>query len=326
MDIASLGPTVQRLFQAGLASSTQRVYAAGKKKYLSFCSKCGVPPVPVTEQGLVCFVASMVKQGLKHPTIKVYLSAVRHLQISMGGGDPRVGSMPQLELVVRGSKKEQAKCPQATRLPITPAILLRLRKVWEKHSSKWDGVMLWAACCLGFFGFLRSGELVSPAEGEFDPGQHLSFADVSVDDRSNPSLLSVRIKQSKTDPFRQGTTVYLGKTGTSLCPVAAVLAFMAMRGPGEGPLFRFQDRRPLTRQRLVLALRQALAEAGLEPKDYAGHSFRIGAATTAAACGLPIATIKTLGRWRSEAYQLYIRLPQTQLAAISRTLAAHTEA
>jgi hypothetical protein len=66
----------------------------------------------------------------------------------------------------------------------------------------------------------------------------------------------------------------------------------------------------------------SLAKAGLKPEKYAGHSFRIGAATTAAACGVQVVTIKTLGRWKSEAYQLYIRLPQSQLASVSRTLAS----
>jgi hypothetical protein len=42
--------------------------------------------------------------------------------------------------------------------------------------------MLWAACTLGFFGFLRSREMVSPDDESFDPGQHLLFADISVDD------------------------------------------------------------------------------------------------------------------------------------------------
>ena len=92
---------------------------------------------------------------------------------------------------------------------------------------------------------------------------------------------------------------------------------VSVHGTGEGPLFRFQDKRPLTRQRLLAAIRKVLAEAGLQPEQFAGHSFRIGAA----ACGVPIATIKTLGRWKSEAYQLYIR--QSQLANISHTLASY---
>ena len=56
--------------------------------------------------------------------------------------------------------------------------------------------------------------------------------------------------------------------------------------------------------------------AGFKPEDYAGHSFRIGAATMAAACGVPVDTIKTLGRWKTQAYQLYVRLPRKQLARL----------
>ena len=297
---------------------------AGKKKYLMFCNKFGISPLPLTEQGLVHFVAYAAEQPLKHQTIKSYLSAIRHLQISVGGKEVDMGSMPQLSLVLRGVKRVQAGQEKRTRLPITPAVLLELRRVWERQASSWDNIMLWAACTLGFFGFLRSGEMVAPEDGLFDPGQHLSFADILVDDRLNPSCLSVKIKQSKTDPFRQGVTIHLRRTDSCLCPVAGVLAYMVLRGSGPGPLFRFNDGRPLTRQRLVAAVRAALAESGREPRDYAGHSFRIGAATTAAACGLSAELIKTLGRWKSCAYQLYVRLPKSQLAGISKTLAAAT--
>ena len=42
---------------------------------------------------------------------------------------------------------------------------------------------------------------------------------------------------------------------------------------------------------------------------YAGHSFRIGAASTAAANGIEVSIIQTLGRWISSAYLDYIRIP-----------------
>ena len=100
---------------------------------------------------------------------------------------------------------------------------------------------------MGFFGFLWSGELVAPAEGEFDPSQHLSFRDITVDNKTNPSVLWVRIKQSKTNPFRQGVSITLGRTDAQLCPVAALMAYLALCGPGQGPLFRYKDGRPLTR-------------------------------------------------------------------------------
>ena len=92
-----------------------------------------------------------------------------------------------------------------------------------------------------------------------------------------------------------------------------------MRGAGEGPLFRFVEGEQLIRSRLVTEVREALKK-GIRPEDYARHTFCIGAATTAAACGFPVDMIKTLGLWRSQAYQLYIKLPQHQLADISKKL------
>ena len=59
--------------------------------------------------------------------------------------------------------------------------------------------------------------------------------------------------------------------------------------------------------RFVAAILSALLQAGIDAKLYSGQSFGIGAATTAALCGIPDSLIKVLGRWQSSAYQLYIR-------------------
>ena len=78
--------------------------------------------------------------------------------------------------------------------------------------------------------------------------------------------------------------------------MAALLSYLVKRGRGDGPLFQFKDGKPLTRPDLVWALRKALSDAGLDPEMYSGHSFRIGAATAVAACGIPINVIKSLDR------------------------------
>ncbi len=228
--------------------------------------------------------------------------------------------MPKLEYVTKGLKKKTAGRPKRTRLPITPSILRRLKCVWERMPCREDATMLWAASCLCFFGFLRMGEVVVPSDSEFDPGMHLRFQDVKLNNASCPQWLEIRIKASKTDPFRCGVTIYVGVTGLWLCPVAAQLAYMVQRGDRPGPMFMFHDGRYLTRARFVAALRLALQEAGIDARLYAGHSFRIGAASTAALCGLQDSLIQTLGRWRSSAYTLYIQTPPTTLVAVSRAL------
>lgn len=63
-----------------------------------------------------------------------------------------------------------------------------------------------------------------------------------------------------------------------------------------------------------------MVAAGIDPTPYSGHSFHIGAATTANKNGVGDATVKMLGRWKSAAYQLYVKTPRSQLAKISKTL------
>ena len=111
-----------------------------------------------------------------------------------------------------------------------------------------------------------------------------------------------------------------GKTGDDLCPVSALLSYLACRGIKPGALFTWADGFPLLKTKFVQAVRSALTKAGLHAKDYAGHSFRIGAATTAATVGIQDSAIHILGRWKSASYQLYIRTAPHQLAEVSQKL------
>ena len=158
------------------------------------------------------------------------------------------------------------------------------------------------------------------AATSYDEGAHLSFSDVAVDSVHDPKVLRVHLKASKTDPFRVGVNLFIGRTRNSLCPVTAVLCYMVARGRGSGPFFRFENGSPLTRSKFVDKVKEALSIAGVDCTTYSGHSFRIGAATTAARRGISDATIKMLGRWKSSAYQVYIKTPREQLASYSHRL------
>ena len=104
------------------------------------------------------------------------------------------------------------------------------------------------------------------------------------------------------DPFRVGVYIYMGKTEYLLCPVAALLSYIERWGLDQGPLFRLEDKCPLTRDKFVRVVRQALKAAGYDEEKYAGHSFRIRVVTTVAAAGIEDSLIKTLGGWQSTAY------------------------
>ncbi len=156
--------------------------------------------------------------------------------------------------------------------------------------------MLWAAMTTCFFGFLRSGEITLPSEASFDPATHLCFSDVSIDCIHNPQVVKLRLKASKTDPFRIGVDVVLGRTANHLCPVSALLAYL-VNNPGF--LFQFANGTLLTKPRFIANIRQLLGAEGIDPSRYAEHSFRIGAATTAGGRGVNDSVIQTLGRWQS---------------------------
>ena len=112
--------------------------------------------------------------------------------------------------------------PRLKRLPITPAILRQIYGVWARDPPNFDRTMMWAAFCLGFFGFMRAGEFTCPSHAAFTADM-LAPEDVAVNSHSSPTHMSVHLKRSKVDPFGAGTTIHLGAMGDILCPVTAVL-------------------------------------------------------------------------------------------------------
>ena len=229
---------------------------------------------------------------------------------------------PRLQQVLKGIRKTQAASqPPRARLPITRSIMQKIRCLLLKRPQSYDNIMIWAACCLAFFGFLRVSEFTVPAQNQYDHTTHLSILDVSIDDKDSPQLLRVRIKQSKTDPFRQGVDIYLGRTDEAICPIRGILPYLARRGSHPGPLFMFQDGRALTRQLLSAEINRLLTELHIDQRLYNTHSFRIGAATSAMEAKIPEAHVQMLGRWKSDAYKRYIRTPAEELAHLSRQLA-----
>ena len=123
---------------------------------------------------------------------------------------------------------------------------------------------------------------------------HLSVCDIALDVPLNTSYLQICIKASKTDPFRKGCNILIRSGSPPLCAVQAVVSFLEHWGNRPGPLFLFENGLSLSRSLLTDRLRVILVSAGL-PGDFSSHSFRIGAATSAARAGIPDQLIQVLG-------------------------------
>ena len=141
---------------------------------------------------------------------------------------------------------------------------------------------------------------------------------------SQPDYMSIQVKISKTGPFRNGHTILIGKTNQPICPVKAMKMYLVTRTNTPGPLFQYQSGSPLTNDALTSETRSLLAMSGVNPMQYAGHSYRIRAATTVASVGLLPLLIKTLGRWTSDCYERYIRCPYSLLSEVSTRLVQGT--
>ena len=138
LDISSLEKLA---FTEGLADSTHRTYSSAQNRYLLFCRDASLRPLPASETTLCHYMAYLARDNWKHSSIKAYLSVIWFLNniITEGFGDPFLPLLQRLqfkrcEAEKGGNKKE--------RLPMSPDILWRIKKVWDQKSSDHDYQML----------------------------------------------------------------------------------------------------------------------------------------------------------------------------------------
>ena len=185
----------------GLAQSTQKSYASGQRRFYNFCLQAGKlhptgSPCPTDEWTLCLFVAFLA-DSIQHSSIKVYLSAVQSLHIEQGFPDPLLNCL-RLRQVMREIKRSQGSS-EAHRLPVTDSIMLI---IWQSLDvSSHDDCMFWAACTLGYFGFLRSAEFTVPNLASFTPAIHLSVADLAVDSSGLPPACVFKSRLPKLTHF-----------------------------------------------------------------------------------------------------------------------------
>lgn len=101
--------------------------------------------------------------------------------------------------------------PPRIRQPITFEIMEGIQSVLLKQPHGYYNLMMWAACCIAFFGLLRVSEFTTSSVTQFNPSKDLSLSDIALDSRASTQLIRITLKQSKTDQLRQGTHIFWEK-------------------------------------------------------------------------------------------------------------------
>ena len=305
----------QQILNLALAPTTRDNYASSYQKFTKFCSHHRINILPVLENTLIAF-ATDLSYTLAHSSIKVHLAAVGFHCAIQGQAIP-FKTFKRLYYLMRGIKRVQGgKRKKRKRAPITPSMLKSINiNLFNSSHVYEDKVMLWAALLTAFYGFLRVSEFTSARKKTFDPTTRLPFSDMNFASDGSVTLL---IKTSKTDPFRDGVMLRIAPNGSSLCPVEALRHLYYCHPSKAGPLFTFQNGRFLSRSDVNSLLVSTTDGAA----NISSHSLRIGAASTAAAAGCPKWLIQALGRWSSDCFRAYIRIPRATIKNTSKILAS----
>lgn len=231
-------------------------------------------------------------------------------------------SNPAVRLLLRGISKHCFHLPDS-RKPITLPVLRSLVAALRGGPfSPYVKAFLLSAFLLAFYGFLRLSEFTSTAK-VFNPSRDLTISDLKF----YPDHYDLFIKHSKVKGL---CTISIARLGGSFCPFHSMFKFVCRRhklSPLSIPLFLNPEGFPMTAAWFICHLRQTLALCSLPPCHFSGHSFRIGAAMSAAIQGIPSASLLQLGHSSSSAFSSYIRpdLPAVLEAQCSLSTGKHLD-
>jgi hypothetical protein len=181
-----------------------------------------------------------------------------------------------------------------------------LRGNWRKVTR----TSVWAACLLAFWGSFRLSEILPSSKKRFDKFSDLLWKDLGL----NENRLEIHLKSPKIS-YGWGNNVVLFTVPCKLfCPVRWVKKLrliQEMKGIlQEGsPVFRVSGGESLSRGVFLKIIKEALALSGHNKKGISGKSFRSGIPSELEVFPEEFKErhLKALGRWKSSAYQIYIR-------------------
>lgn len=295
------------------ADSTRKTREYQWRKYITYCDRVKVEPLPFNSEIVCTFMLHLALHGLKYTTINNELSALILLgKLNDSPCDLR-GEI-DVRLTLKALRRILGDMSEA-KAELFPNELLKIRD--QVNMDVPHELSVWTGILFLYRSLLRKCHVFA---GEFDINM-LKRSEVEITDYG----LLVSVKRSKTIQFAERKTLIpICYVGGPLCIVTLLKGFMRQYpSPPDSPLLsRVSDGQMITPSysRALLCLKRWAARAGLK-KDLGMHSLRRGAATMMSMAGFALEHIKDRGDWRSTAVLRYLAYPLSRKIDIDNKIA-----
>ena len=296
-DLKKLHEDTLNNLKSSKAINTLRAYKSDFKDFGSFCAKHGFNSMPSDPK--------IVSLYLTHLSSISKVSTLRRRLVSIGVVHKLKGHYldtkhPIIIENLMGIKRKKGSM-QIGKKPILINHLKQIINIIDKQ--KIDEIKKLrdrSLILVGFSGGFRRTELISIDH------ENIDFVEEGV---------KINLKRSKTDQFGEGLVKGLPYfNNKKYCPVTSLRNWIKLSKIKTGPIFRrflkgsiLSDQR-LTDQSVVLIIKEYLKLAGIENKNFAGHSLRSGFATVAAESGADERSIMAMtGHKTTQMVRRYIR-------------------
>ena len=297
-DIKALQQETLLNLKSSKANNTVRAYKSDFNDFGLFCAQNGFKSLPSEPKIVSLYLTHLSTKDIKMSTLKrrlVSIGVIHKLK-----GHYLDTKHPSIIENILGIKRRKGSI-QKGKKPILINDLKQIINVIDKENKEEikkfrDRTII----LIGFSGGFRRNEIVS-----------LNYDDLDF----VPEGLKINIRRSKTDQFGEGSVKGLPYFENSqYCPVVSVKKWIGISKISSGPLFRrftkglnLSENR-LTDQTVSLLIKEYLELAGINSKNYSGHSLRSGFATSAAEAGAEERTIMAMtGHKSTEMVRRYIK-------------------
>jgi site-specific recombinase XerD len=297
-DIKALQEETLLNLQSSKANNTVRAYKSDFNDFGIFCSQNGFKSLPSEPKIVSLYLTHLSTKDCKMSTLKrrlVSIGVIHKLK-----GHYLDTKHPAIIENIMGIKRRKGSV-QKSKKPILINSLKKIINVIDQQDKEEINKLRDRSIILiGFSGGFRRNEIVS-----------LDYEDLDFVTEG----LKINIKRSKTDQFGEGFTKALPYfDGSKYCPVVSLKNWIEISSITSGPVFRrfvkgskLSEKR-LTDQTVALLIKEYLNLAGIDGKNYSGHSLRSGFATSAAESGAEERSIMAMtGHKSTEMVRRYIK-------------------